>query len=184
MDQQIVQSQIDGFMNNCLTKTTLTTVAGGAMGMLFGMFFGANSVTMYGTIPEPGVKIPLKTQMIAHYKDMIRSGTSMGRNFAVVGGMFSVTECLIEKSRGTSDHYNGLFSGFLTGGLLAYKGGLGAMASGAALFAAFSFVVDHFFQEKDPRVSMLPYDPEIDHIEELSSLVIDPIVSSRLLSET
>ena len=52
----------------------------------------------------------------------------LGGNFAVWGGTFSAFDCTLQALRRKDDHWNAVASGFLTGGVLAARGG--AMAAG------------------------------------------------------
>jgi import inner membrane translocase subunit TIM22 len=75
---------------------------------------------------------------------MYNSAKSSGRNFAVVGSVFSGTECAIEGLRAKNDIWNGVAGGCITGGILARKAGPQAVAVGCAGFAAFSAAIDAY----------------------------------------
>ncbi|KAJ1606594.1 mitochondrial import inner membrane translocase subunit tim17 [Cryptosporidium canis] len=60
-----------------------------------------------------------------------RSAPSLGTSFALWGGTFSCFDCLMAKVRGREDHWNAIFSGTATGGLLAIRGGLRASLKSA-----------------------------------------------------
>lgn len=77
---------------------------------------------------------------------MYRSSLSSGRNFGLVGAIFSGTECCIEGFRAKNDLYNGVAAGCLTGGALAAKAGPQAAAVGCAGFAAFSAAIDYYMR--------------------------------------
>ncbi|CAG8590764.1 994_t:CDS:2 [Ambispora gerdemannii] len=57
----------------------------------------------------------------------------LGGNFAVWGGLFSTFDCAFKSIRQKEDPWNVIASGFLTGGVLAARGGLAASAKSAAL---------------------------------------------------
>ncbi|CAG8580519.1 2459_t:CDS:2 [Paraglomus brasilianum] len=57
----------------------------------------------------------------------------LGGNFAVWGGLFSTFDCALKGIRQKEDPWNVIASGFLTGGVLAARGGLAASARSAAL---------------------------------------------------
>ncbi|CAB4376782.1 mitochondrial import inner membrane translocase, subunit Tim17/22 [Rhizophagus irregularis] len=59
----------------------------------------------------------------------------LGGNFAVWGGLFSTFDCALKGIRQKEDPWNLIASGFLTGGFLAARGGIGA-ATRSACFGA------------------------------------------------
>lgn len=72
-----------------------------------------------------GMKYSTKAEMLS--SGMLfarRAAPSLGTSFAVWGGTFSCFDCLMAKLRGKEDHWNAIFSGSATGGLLAIRGGL------------------------------------------------------------
>ena len=154
---ETVAAGIEEAMSNCLLKGGISIFMGGAFGFLFGTFFGTNMTT---PLPEPGEpKIPLRVQMMQHLKESGRVGMQHARNFAAIGGLFATTQCVIEKSRAVNNPMNGLYAGCLTGAMLAYKGGPSGIALGCAGFGAFSYAIDHFMEEVDPRDEMVRFDP-------------------------
>lgn len=54
-------------------------------------------------------------------------------NFAVWGGMFSTIDCTLVRLRETEDPWNSIISGAATGGILAARNGLPAMAGSAII---------------------------------------------------
>ncbi|CAG8605289.1 3970_t:CDS:2, partial [Acaulospora colombiana] len=64
----------------------------------------------------------------------------LGGNFAVWGGLFSTFDCALKGIRQKEDPWNLIASGFLTGGVLAARGGIGASARSAA-FGAFALAL-------------------------------------------
>ena len=55
----------------------------------------------------------------------------LGGNFAVWGATFSTFDCTLIALRGREDPWNSIWSGALTGGVLAARGGPGAMVRNA-----------------------------------------------------
>jgi len=70
---------------------------------------------MYTINPQ---KIPTMKEIAL---EMRNRAWSTGKNFALIGMMFSVYECNIETYRGKSDLWNGFLGGFCTGGTLGKK---------------------------------------------------------------
>lgn len=54
-------------------------------------------------------------------------------NFAVWGGMFSTIDCTLVHFRKKEDPWNSIISGFATGGILAARNGIPAMAGSAII---------------------------------------------------
>ena len=79
-------------------------------------------------------------------KEMKTRAGSYAKNFAVVGAMFSSTECMIESYRGKTDLKNGVMAGCVSGGMLGLRAGPQAAAFGCAGFAAFSTAIDYFLR--------------------------------------
>jgi import inner membrane translocase subunit TIM22 len=77
---------------------------------------------------------------------MYRSSLSSGRNFALVGSIFSGTECTIEGLRAKNDIWNGVAGGCITGGVLARNAGPQAVAVGCLGFAGFSAAIDAYMR--------------------------------------
>merc|ERR1719498_1577713 len=57
----------------------------------------------------------------------------LGGNFAVWGGTFSTFDCSLQYVRRRDDHWNAIASGFLTGGVLASRGGWKAASRNAVI---------------------------------------------------
>eukprot|EP00927_Polykrikos_kofoidii_P030727 TRINITY_DN26454_c0_g1_i1.p1 TRINITY_DN26454_c0_g1~~TRINITY_DN26454_c0_g1_i1.p1 ORF type:complete len:206 (+),score=32.88 TRINITY_DN26454_c0_g1_i1:97-714(+) len=57
----------------------------------------------------------------------------LGGNFAVWGGTFSSFDCTLQYIRRRDDHWNAIASGFLTGGVLAARGGWKAASRSAVI---------------------------------------------------
>ncbi|KAF2021100.1 mitochondrial import inner membrane translocase, subunit Tim17/22 [Aaosphaeria arxii CBS 175.79] len=98
------------------------------------------------TATVPLTDLPLRQQLKHGLRDMYQSSKSSGRNFAIVGAVFSGTECAIEGLRAKNDLYNGVAGGCITGGILARKAGPQAVAVGCAGFAAFSAAIDAYMR--------------------------------------
>jgi hypothetical protein len=81
------------------------------IGAIFGIFT-ASVDPMYTINPQ---KIPTMKEIAL---EMRNRAWSTGKNFALIGMLFSVYECNIETYRGKSDLWNGFLGGFCTGGTL------------------------------------------------------------------
>lgn len=68
------------------------------------------------------------------------------KNFALIGAIYSGTECCIEGFRAKSDLQSSVAAGYITEGALAYKAGPQAAALGCAGFAAFSAAIDYYMR--------------------------------------
>lgn len=87
----------------------------------------------------------------------------IGGNFAVWGGMFSAFDCTFIALRGKEDPWNSIWSGALTGGVLAARGGLGASARSAlvggillALIEGMGIAMNRLFAEEYRPSNRMP----------------------------
>jgi len=133
--------------NSCGGKAAIGVFGGGVMGLLMGVFLGAMSdatppVTVIGGKEVP--QAPLKEQMKLTLRATAEKSIFWCRNFAFITGVFSGSECLVEKYRGKHDIFNPVISGCITGAALQAKQGPQAAAIGCGGFAAFSLVIDTF----------------------------------------
>ncbi|KAI5284312.1 hypothetical protein KEM54_001438 [Ascosphaera aggregata] len=132
-------------------------MAGGmgfALGGAFGLFMSSMS---YDTPMTPQgrelAKLPVREQLRRGLKDMGSRSYSSAKNFAIVGALFSGTECCIEGLRAKNDLANGVAAGCITGGILGAKAGPQAALAGCAGFAAFSAAIDAYMrQPSDERL--------------------------------
>ena len=133
--------RIHGVMESCAFKSVSACVIGFALGGAFGLFTAGLDPNITGESPHA----PRQSGRDV-LKEVRARGWSMAKNFAIVGAMFSGTECLLESYRGRSDLTNSVTSGMITGGLLGLRAGVKAGVAGSAAFAAFSLVIDYFFR--------------------------------------
>lgn len=131
--------------NSCGGKAAIGLFAGGAMGLLMGVFLGAMSdatppVTVIAGKDVP--QAPLREQIKVTMRATAEKSKYWCRQFAFITGVFGGTDCLVEKFRGKHDMWNSVASGCITGAALQAKQGPQAAAVGCGGFAAFSLVID------------------------------------------
>ena len=131
--------------NSCGGKAAIGLFAGGAMGLLMGVFLGAMSdatppVTVIAGKDVP--QAPLREQIKVTMRATAEKSKYWCRQFAFITGVFGGTDCLVEKFRGKHDVWNSVASGCITGAALQAKQGPQAAAMGCGGFAAFSLVID------------------------------------------
>ncbi|KAG2180408.1 hypothetical protein INT44_003412 [Umbelopsis vinacea] len=144
-DQERQIQIIHGVMESCPFKFATSGVIGFGLGAAFGLFM--SSFEYAGpTMTDEMVKQTTKQQMKSALKDMGTRSYSMAKNFAVVGAIYSGTECCIESYRAKNDLYNSAAAGCITGGLLAHRSGPQSAALGCAGFAAFSTAIDWYMK--------------------------------------
>ncbi|XP_048413244.1 mitochondrial import inner membrane translocase subunit Tim22 [Stegostoma tigrinum] len=136
------QKMVERAMESCSFKAALACVGGFVLGGAFGIFT-AGIDTNVGFDPKDPLRTPTAKEVL---KDMGQRGMSYAKNFAIVGAMFSCTECIIESYRGKSDWKNSVLSGCVTGGAIGFRAGLKAGAIGCGGFAAFSAVIDYYLR--------------------------------------
>ncbi|XP_029030567.1 mitochondrial import inner membrane translocase subunit Tim22 [Betta splendens] len=136
------QKMIERGMESCAFKSALACVGGFVLGGAFGVFT-AGIDTNVGFDPKDPLRTPTAREVL---KDMGQRGMSYAKNFAIVGAMFSCTECIIESHRGVSDWKNAVYSGCVTGGAIGFRAGLKAGVLGCGGFAAFSAAIEYYLR--------------------------------------
>ncbi|KAM6983895.1 mitochondrial import inner membrane translocase subunit Tim22 [Tautogolabrus adspersus] len=136
------QKMIERGMESCAFKTVLACVGGFVLGGAFGVFT-AGIDTNVGFDPKDPLRTPTAREVL---KDMGQRGMSYAKNFAIVGAMFSCTECVIESHRGKSDWKNAVYSGCVTGGAIGFRAGVKAGVLGCGGFAAFSAAIEYYLR--------------------------------------
>lgn len=131
--------------NSCGGKAAIGLFAGGAMGLVMGVFLGAMSdatppVTVIAGKDVP--QAPLREQIKVTMRATAEKSKYWCRQFAFITGVFGGTDCLVEKFRGKHDVWNSVASGCITGAALQAKQGPQAAVIGCGGFAAFSLVID------------------------------------------
>ena len=124
---------------SCTMTALMSGVVGGGCGLVLGAVlvpFGSALQT------EEFNNLPLKQQFRRGMQEVGSSSRSWGKNLAVIGAVFSCTECFVEKARGRSDKWNPVAGGCITGAVLAHSSGPAGMAFGCSTFAAFSYVIE------------------------------------------
>ncbi|KAG8590564.1 hypothetical protein GDO81_006800 [Engystomops pustulosus] len=86
------QKMMERVMESCAFKAALACVGGFVLGGAFGVFT-AGIDTNVGFDPKDPYRTPTAKEVL---KDMGQRGMSYAKNFAIVGAMFSCTECLVE----------------------------------------------------------------------------------------
>lgn len=76
----------------CISYCTVLGLPGFVLGGAFGVFT-AGIDTNVGFDPKDPLRTPTAREVL---KDMGQRGMSYAKNFAIVGAMFSCTECIIE----------------------------------------------------------------------------------------
>ncbi|OQV06502.1 hypothetical protein CLAIMM_11059 [Cladophialophora immunda] len=145
-EQQMVKMMQKG-MESCVAKSALAGGMGFVLGGAFGLFMSSMA---YDTPLSPQgqqiTSLPVREQLRRGLKDMGSKSYSSAKNFALIGALYSGTECCIEGFRAKSDLMNSVSAGCITGGILAHKAGPQAAALGCAGFAAFSAAIDAYMR--------------------------------------
>ncbi len=95
------QQAFETVMTSCPGKTVASTVVGFGLGAFLGLFMSSVDWQM---ATEEFQKLSTKEQLKLTARDMGKRTFSSAKNFAMVGGVFSGTECLVEQvSRFTLD---------------------------------------------------------------------------------
>ncbi|GMI22365.1 hypothetical protein TeGR_g8410 [Tetraparma gracilis] len=133
--------------SHCGLRSGIGIVGGGVMGLGMGVFLGAMAdmsppVTVYRGFEVP--LAPVKEQAMAALRSTGEKSLYWCRNFAFITGVFSGSECVVEKLRGRTDIWNPTISGCITGAMLQAKAGPSSAAFGCIGFASFSIVIEQF----------------------------------------
>ncbi|CAH1395792.1 unnamed protein product [Nezara viridula] len=129
---------VERFFESCGFKSIMSCVIGYGLGAALGLF--TSSVN-----PSVGPDAHKQTAREI-FREMKTTTLSYAKNFAMVGGVFSAVECVIESHRGKTDWRNGTYAGGVTGGLIGLRAGVKAGVFGAIGFAAFSTVIDYYMR--------------------------------------
>ncbi|KAL2405820.1 Mitochondrial import inner membrane translocase subunit tim22 [Exophiala dermatitidis] len=145
-EQQMVKTMQKG-MESCVAKSALAGGMGFVLGGAFGLFMSSMAYdTPLSAQGQQITSLPVREQLRRGLKDMGSKSYSSAKNFAMIGAIYSGTECAIEGFRAKSDLTNSVLAGCITGGGLAYKAGPQAAALGCAGFAAFSTAIDAYMR--------------------------------------
>ncbi|OMO65244.1 Mitochondrial inner membrane translocase subunit Tim17/Tim22/Tim23/peroxisomal protein PMP24 [Corchorus olitorius] len=127
------------FWNNCGVRSVASGITGGGFGLFMGMLLGAlDNPVMQETMTG-------RQQLIHNAKQMARRSWGSAKAFAVMGLIYSGVECVVEKGRAKHDTTNTVVAGCVTGGAMSARGGPKAACAGCAGFAAFSVLIDKYF---------------------------------------
>jgi import inner membrane translocase subunit TIM22 len=118
-------------------------MAGGGMGLFMGMLFGALDTPLHAET------MTARQQFVHAARTMGSRSMHMAKTFAIMGAIFSGTECLIEKARAKHDAVNTATAGCVTGGSMSVRAGPQAACLGCAGFAAFSLLIEKIFDRHE-----------------------------------
>ena len=117
-------------------------VVSGAVSGLAGIVLGAVLAPFNSSMQAQIEHLPLRQQFVRGGQEIAAQSKSWGKNLAVIGAVFSTTECFVEKARGRTDVRNQIGGGCLTGAISRTARGRRRWASAAPALAAFSAAID------------------------------------------
>lgn len=134
---------VESTLESCGFKSVMACVMGYGLGAAIGLF----SASVNPNIADP---LANEKQQTARqiFKEMRTATHSYGKNFAMIGAVFSAVECTIESCRGKTDWKNGTYAGGITGGVIGLRAGVKAGVLGALGFAAFSTAIDYYMHQR------------------------------------
>ncbi|XP_043262706.1 mitochondrial import inner membrane translocase subunit Tim22 [Colletes gigas] len=134
------EKRIESIMESCTFKSICSCCIG---------FFVGAAVGLFSASVNPNVATIEKQLTVSEtFKELKNSTTSYGKNFAVIGCIFTAIECTIESYRGKNDWKNTTYAGGFTGGILGLRAGVKAGLVGAAGFAAASTAIDYYMNHR------------------------------------
>lgn len=136
---------------SCLFKVGVSGVAGGGLGVFFGLLFGGYSTAVDEAVELEG---PLRQKLKVGFRSALRSMGSYAKGFAMFGMVYSGSECTIEKFRAKHDLWNAVSAGCVTGATMSSaprspigpKARISQMGVGCAGMAAFSTAIDYYME--------------------------------------
>eukprot|EP00478_Filoreta_tenera_P003662 GABV01003890.1.p1 GENE.GABV01003890.1~~GABV01003890.1.p1 ORF type:complete len:137 (-),score=34.84 GABV01003890.1:2-412(-) len=134
------------FMESCVFKGGLSFVGGGVLGGAMGLVLSSFGNPYSPEFLAGEVKMTTKEQFRAVWKDMLGRMKFHARQFAIIGGVFATVECGVERYRAKRDAMSSVTAGCITGAGLSARAGPSAAAFGCVGFAAFSLVIDSFYE--------------------------------------
>lgn len=129
---------IQSLFESCAFKAMMSCVAGFGLGAAIGLFSASLAPDL--TTATDFQKQTVKSVLL----DMKQRTMSQAKNFAILGAMFSITECTIESYRAKTDWKNGTLAGGVTGGCIGLRAGIKGGIFGAIGFAAFSTLIEYY----------------------------------------
>mmetsp|Transcript_52359 Transcript_52359/g.170297 ORF Transcript_52359/g.170297 Transcript_52359/m.170297 type:complete len:134 (-) Transcript_52359:662-1063(-) len=84
------------FRESCTMQAIVSGVVGGGAGLVL----GAVLTPLNSQLQQETEHLPLREQMRRGGREMGSQSRSWGKNLLVIGAVFSVSECFVEKSRG------------------------------------------------------------------------------------
>ncbi|XP_004922732.1 mitochondrial import inner membrane translocase subunit Tim22 [Bombyx mandarina] len=136
------EKMIEATVESCPFKSLTSCIIGYGLGAAVGLFTSSLMPNVTDTTAQQN---QTAREIL---REMKNSMLSYGKNFAILGAVFSGVECCIETARGKSDWKNGTYAGGITGGLIGLRGGLKAGMFGAMGFAAFSTIIDYYMHQR------------------------------------
>lgn len=106
---------VEKFFESCTFKTTMSCVLGFGLGAAVGLFTASVGPDLTPITDKP----PTVREVL---KDMKVKSLSYAKNFAMLGAMFSATECALESYRAKKDWKNGTWAGGIVGGAIGLRG--------------------------------------------------------------
>lgn len=132
------EMMIQNAFDSCAFKAVMSCVAGFGLGAAIGLFSASLGPDLTTAVDYQ--KQTVKSVLL----DMKTRTLSQAKNFAILGALFSVTECSIESYRAKTDWKNGTLAGGITGGCIGLRAGVKGGIFGAVGFAVFSTLIEYY----------------------------------------
>lgn len=141
--QSSQELMVQNIFESCAFKAVMSCVAGFGLGAAIGLFSASLGPDLTTAVDYQ--KQTAKMVLL----DMKNRSQSHAKNFAILGAMFSITECTIESYRAKTDWKNATLAGGFTGGCIGLRAGVKGGIFGALGFALFSSIIEYYLIYKN-----------------------------------
>ena len=114
----------DSHVQVVFLKIWVVDLPSAVVAVLFSTFLKVSHSLFYSSMQYIGlINAPKRQRMVSGLRHVRNRAPFLGGNFGLWGGIFSSCDCMLISYRQKDDPYNAIMAGFITGGVLAIRGG-------------------------------------------------------------